>query len=142
MTSLISYTKQVPLNAGYYINVGSLISTFYSNAGTDDAPTISTNIYCRSSITSTFTNTAGQAILRDMGKTLVSAGRGFRKVQLRVSTGVLLNGGTDGVGGVDNAPTNYITGYIEIPFSTSGMGSGVPAGASGSYGVSPVARLG
>jgi hypothetical protein len=139
MTSLISYTKQVPLNAGYYINVGTLVSTFYSNAGTDDAPLISTNIYARSSITSTFLTTAGAAILRDMGKTLVSAGRGFRKVQLRVSTLTLLQGGTDAVGGVDTAPTNYITGYIEIPFSTSGTAGAAP-GVSG--GLSPVARLG
>lgn len=137
MTSLISYTKQVPLNAGYYINVGDIRQTFYANYGTDDLPRVSTNVYSQSSVTSTFMATGGQAILRDMGKTLVSAGRGFRKVQLRVSTGVLLTGGTDGVGGVDVAPTNYITGYIEIPFSTSGI-----AGGSGANVITPVARLG
>ena len=138
MTSLISYTKQVPLNAGYYINVADIRTTFYANYATDDAPLVSTNVYSRSSVTSTFMATSGSAILRDMGKTLVSAGRGFRKVQLRVSTGVLLAGGTDAVGGVDVAPTNYITGYIEIPFSTSGTGGGAVSGNS----CTPVARLG
>jgi hypothetical protein len=138
MTSLISYTKQVPLNAGYYINVGDVRQTFYANYGTDDAPLVSTNVYARSTAAiSTTLATSGQAVLRDMGKTLVSAGRGFRKVQLRVSTGVLLAGGTDAVGGVDVAPTNYITGYIEIPFSTSGI-----AGGSGANVLTPVARLG
>jgi len=50
-------------------------------------------------------------ILRDMGKSVVSAGRVFRKVQLLCSTV-----STGGVGGPAGAATNvdYLTGYIEL----------------------------
>jgi hypothetical protein len=128
MTSLQSGLKQIPANAGYYITVADARTTFYQNNNTDAAPLISANLYSRSSINSTIIATAG-GVFKDMGKTLLSSGRAFRKVQLVTSTPT-----TEGVGGVDVAPTNYITGYIELP-GTHGYSSG-----SGSY--TPVARLG
>ena len=132
MTSLTSHTKQIPANAGYYINVADCRESFYVNAGTDEAPRMSTNIYSQSSITSSFMNSAGQAVFKDMGKTLVSSSRVFRKVQLVVSTGFVVSGGSSGVGGVDVAPFNYLTGYIELPGQHG----------SGGLGGTPVARLG
>jgi putative flippase GtrA len=140
MSSLQSELKQIPANAGYYIKVGAITTaanttTFYANYGTDALPNISNNVYALSSVTSTFLVNAGSAVFRDMGKTLVSSSRAFRKVQLLTSTNSLVNGGTAGVGGVDAAPTNYITGYIELP----GTGGGALQG-SGSF--TPVARLG
>jgi hypothetical protein len=134
MSSLQSGLKQIPSNAGYYIPVADCRTTFYQNNGTDAAPQISSNVYGRSSITSTLINAAGAGVFRDMGKTLVSSSRAFRKVQLLTSTNSLVNGGTEGVGGVDTAPTNYITGYIELP------GTGGALQGSGSF--TPVARLG
>jgi hypothetical protein len=133
MTSLTSYTKQIPANAGYYINVADCRTSFYANTGSDEAPTMAANVYANSSITSTYMATAGNAIFKDMGKTLVSASRVFRKVQLVVNTGFVVSGGTSGVGGVDNSPVNYLTGYIELPGQ---HGSGSTTGAT------PVARLG
>lgn len=137
MTSLQSHIKQIPANAGYYINVGDCRATFYQNNGTDAAPLISSNVYAYSSlmgITSSIAN-AGQAVFRDMGKTLVSSSRVFRKVQLVVSTNSVVNGGTDGVGGpAAPAGAEYLTGYIELP-GTGGYTTG-----SGSF--TPVARLG
>jgi hypothetical protein len=62
-----------------------------------------------------------------MGKTLMSSGRTFRKVQLAISSVT-----TEGVGGIDSAPTNYLTGYIELP-GQHGISSGF---------FTPVARLG
>jgi hypothetical protein len=139
MTSLTSYTKQIPANAGYFIKVGTITSaanttTFYQNNGTDDLPLISANVYALSSVTSTLLTVNGSAVFKDMGKTLMSSGRTFRKVQLVVSTNSLMFGGTEGVGGVDNAPTNYLTGYIELP--------GQHGQTSGSGSFTPVARLG
>lgn len=145
MTSLLTSIKQVPANAGYYINVADIRATFYQNNGTDAAPLISSNVYARSTnaavvagntvtVISTLLATGGQAVLRDHGKTLVSSGRVFRKVQLMLSTNALVNGGTDGVAGLDNAPNNYITGYIELP--------GTNNGGSGSGSFTAVARLG
>ena len=145
MTSLTSYTKQIPANAGYYINIASLnngVPTFYANFGTDALPLISTNVYATSSITSTLVKTAGSAIFKDMGKTLTSSGRVFRKVQLMVSTGTLAALGSDGVGGADSAPTNYLTGFIELPgtHGAFGLGGGFVGGVF--QGPTPVARLG
>ena len=150
MTSLQTRLNQVPLNYGYYINLADTRNTFYQNNGTDGLPLISTNIYAfctirvapnsgtTSTILSTVLGTGGQAIFRDMGKTLTSAGRVFRKVQLMLSTQNVLFQGTDGVAGLDNAPTNYLTGYIELP--GQGTGTGAPVPISG--GITPVARLG
>jgi hypothetical protein len=141
MTSLQKAIKQIPANLGYYINVGDCRATYYQQNGTDDAPSLGTNVYAQSTINfgpatniCTLMATAGSVVFRDMGKTLLSSSRVFRKVQLLTSTNSLVNGGTAGVGGVDVAPTNYLTGYIELP-GTGGDQSGVVA-------VTPVARLG
>jgi hypothetical protein len=148
MTSLTSYTKQIPANAGYYINVASMatasgaaagVAKFLVNAGTDALPLLSTNLYATSSFASTLLATAGSAIFKDMGKTLTSSGRVFRKVQLVVSTGTLAAGGSDGVGGVDSAPFNYLTGYIELPGTHGAFGT--PGGSTANT-AAPVARLG
>lgn len=133
MTSLQTRLKQIPANDGFYITVGDARTSFYLNRGTDELPLISTNIYAQSTPTSSLVGAAGRGIFRDMGKTLLSAGRVFRKVQLMTSTNNVLLGGTDGVGGVDVAPFNYLTGYIELPGQGTGSGTGFPT---------PVARLG
>jgi len=138
MSSLQKNLKQIPANAGYYINVASLVpsqagATFYYNAGTDAVPLISTNAACFSGGTSTSMKIAGSAIFRDHGKSLLSSGRVFRKVQLMVSTPTT----TEGVSGgayVSGANPGYFTGYIELP------GTGGESSGSGSF--TPVARLG
>jgi hypothetical protein len=137
MTSLISQTKQIPANAGYYITVGSCLTSIYCNKGTDELPQISTMTGALGAAgVSTLVSAAG-AVLKDMGKTLVSSGRVFRKVQVVANTGADLESGTPlgtaGVGGVDVAPTAYITGFIELPGQH---------GSGGYYAPTPVARLG
>ena len=140
MSSLISHIKQIPANAGYYINVGDMRTKFFQNSGTDEVPVIEQNPYGVSTINtltgvslSTSMTNAGGVTFKDMGKTLVSSGRVFRKVQLVTDSGADIVTGTAGVGGVDTAPTAYITGYIELP-GQHGMG--------GYYAPTPVARLG
>lgn len=134
MTSLQTRIKQIPANDGYYVTVGDARNSFYVNTGTDELPNISTNIYSKSTVTSSLMQSGGSGVFRDMGKTLISSSRVFRKVQLMTSTGSVLVGGTSGVGGIDSAPFNYITGYIELP----GLGIVGNVGA----GFTPVARLG
>ncbi len=134
MTSLQTRIKQIPANDGYYIGIGAAVrDTFYVNIGTDSAPNISTNLWARSSNTSTILNTPG-CIFRDMGKTLISSSRVFRKVQLLVSSPL-----SEGVAGQPLSATNtsdYLTGYIELP-GTGGMSSG-----ASNFSYTPVARLG
>ena len=133
MTSLISVTKQTPANAGYYITISSCLTSIYCNTGTDEVPQISTMTGALGAAgVSTLVNAPG-AVLKDMGKTLVSSGRVFRKVQVVANTGADLVTGTAGVGGVDTAPTAYITGFIELPGQH---------GSGGYYRPTPVARLG
>lgn len=140
MTSLQSGLKQIPANAGYYIPVANCVSYFVQNNGTDAAPSFGQAVSSMSTAgkgVSSLITTAGAGVFRDHGKTLLSAGRVFRKVQLLISSNSLVNGGTDGVGGSAyevNTAAPYITGYIELP-GTGGLSSG-----SGSF--APVARLG
>ncbi len=65
-------------------------------------------------------NASGAGLLRDVGRTYLSGGRVFRKVQLVVpqSTGTV---STFGVGGVTgSAPVqDYLTGYIEVGFDAA-----------------------
>ena len=77
-------------------------------------------------------NGAGAGILKDLGKTVVSAGRTFRKVQLvvnnsnRFGTNFALS--TNGVAGVGtyqagtttSAVQDFLTGYIELGFEGTG----------------------
>lgn len=147
MTSLQTGLKQIPANAGYYITVATAQTTVYSNTGTDAAPTFNNGVFQSTVSVATVshlpaTELAAGVVFRDHGKTLVSASRVFRKVQLMVSTNSLVNGGSDGVGGAGYeaaaaSPTTltpYITGYIELP-GTGGYSTG-----TGSF--TPVARLG
>ena len=71
-------------------------------------------------------NGAGQGILKDLGRTVVSAGRTFRKVQLVVNSS--RSGGTNyalstnGVAGqINTTPIqDFLTGYIEFGFEGTG----------------------
>jgi hypothetical protein len=145
MTSILANTKQV--DGGYYINVGSLLGRIYNRteAATSNTGTLggsfSTATWVWSSPNMTNANwgalsttlaTAGQAILRDMGRTVVSSTRTFRKVQL-VRPG-LLAPSTFGVDGQPLSGEAYFTGYIEVGLG----GEGSVAGAS----LAPVARYG
>jgi hypothetical protein len=65
------------------------------------------------------------SVLRDMGKSVVSSGRLFRRVQLLVST--VSTGGVDGTAGNSYPATDFLTGYIELPSAAGGGGMALPA---------------
>ncbi len=142
MASVERRAKQVATNNAYYINVGDIRTKIFYNQGTDEAPLISTCYLLDrwSTNVSSQLATAGGAVLRDMGKNLVSSGRIFRKVQLLGQTGLtgLGNGGnfqsTGGVAGPAGASSpDYCTAYIELPGLQGAATGGLPT---------PVARLG
>jgi hypothetical protein len=64
---------------------------------------------------------AGAGILRDMGRTVVSSLRTFRKVQLVLagSNSTLSTFGVGGAAGTSNGQ-DYLTGYIELGFEGNG----------------------
>ena len=75
-----------------------------------------------SRFTSTISTLAAGGLLRDMGKTVVSAGRTFRKIQLMTST--VSTGGVNGVGTGGNPNVDYLTGYIELGSGFNSVGGG------------------
>jgi len=140
MASVLRSVKQTPVNGAFFVNLGDIRANVVQNIGASaEAPLLSsaTWVLSNSTVNSSLA-VAGRAFLRDMGVNLVSSGRTFRKVQLMVSTGVVYGGagtsaGTDGVGGSDVSPINYLTGYIELP--------GASSSTVGTL-CTPVARLG
>lgn len=140
MTSLLSGIKQNNADTGYYINVGSIAGRVLAYNATASGPAFSTATWCnsvgganggvQSALLSTLVN-PGQAVLKDMGKTVVSSLRTFRKVQLVVPASLAPStfGVTGLAGTVYPAGNDYLTGYIELGFE----GAGTPA---------PVAQFG
>ena len=130
--------RQVSMDNEYFINVGDLrnkifaiglgggigltagiqpvIATWAAGAATGGVGVLST--------LSTNLATAGATLLKDAGRTYVSAGRAFRKVQLVVPQGTVDHKAlsTFGVGGVAGSALpqqDFYTGYIEIGFEGS-----------------------
>jgi hypothetical protein len=142
MTSLLSGTKQNGNDIGYYINVGDLRGKIFqrtepaSNTGTAGG-TFSTASWCFSTTAlnaqpggfaafSTTLATAGQTILRDMGRTVVSSNRTFRKIQYVVPANLAPS--TFGVSGLASiSGETYLTGYIEVGFGDQSSGANLPA---------------
>ena len=136
MTSLQTSQKQHDNDAGYFITLGSLIG--YINARTEPSPagantgvnggTFSTAQWAFWGAGGTSTINASGKLLKDMGRTVVSSTRVFRKVQVVVPGNQLSSFGVSGPAGT-TPNADYFTGYIEMGLD----GSGTPA---------PVARFG
>ena len=154
MTSVMPHIKMIPSENSYFINVGALGNKIYNydpvNRTVGNA--FSTATWANSGNTgtaagggnaiSTVLGTPGSAILRDLGKTVVSSLRTFRKVQLVHSS--ITNGSSTGApvsNQLGNAATTsvlgeeYFTGYIEV------MGAAGITQANFNS-IAPVARLG
>lgn len=122
MTSLYgSKTRQVSTDAGFYIPLAPLIGAISAEPLVAGGP-LSTASWCTldSKFCSTV-STAGASLLKDMGKTLVSAGRTFRKIQVVRNSGTG-SASTFGVAGNSGTTPNedYLTGYIELGFEAQG----------------------
>lgn len=123
MSSIPSYIKQIPTDARNFVVISSLAYTTSAGSGIS-ALNEATNTLTAANWISTgagVSSVIAGGKLRDMGKTYVSSGRVFRKVQAIVQIPA-----TFGVGGKDeqSAPTSdYYTGYIELGWE----GFGVPA---------------
>ncbi len=108
--------KQVSMDNEFYIPIGNLTGLVFALNTTNN--TLSTASWANfGSRYLSSVNASGAGLLRDHGKTFLSGGRTFRKVQLVVpqSTGTV---STFGVGGVTgSAPVqDYLTGYIEVGY--------------------------
>ena len=89
---------------GSYLN-GSFDAAVWGSTGS--AP---------SKYTSTISTIGAGGVLRDLGKTVLSSGRVFRKIQLLVATVSTFGVGGTAPGATANA--DYLTGYIELHSAT------------------------
>ena len=105
-TAVLAFTAAGGAGGSY--QVGSFATAAWAQGGTTP-----------SRFTSTISSIAAGGVLRDMGKSVVSAGRVFRKVQLLTST--VSTGGVGGPVGAANPVVDYLTGYIELG---SGLANG------------------
>lgn len=143
MSSIPSFIKQIPTDARNFVPVSCLMNVIY---GLNEATaTLAPATWAQGTVTgaagalgpvgSRYASSiagAGAGKLKDMGKTYVSSGRTFRKVQLIVpgtvdgrATGAGVS--TFGVAGQSeaDAPTaDYLTGYIELGWE--GIGTAAP----------------
>jgi hypothetical protein len=102
--------------SGPTAGVQPVIATWAAGAATGGVGVLST--------LSTNLATAGATLLKDAGRTYVSAGRAFRKVQLVVPQGTgdhkaLSTFGVGGVAGSALPQQDFYTGYIEVGFEGS-----------------------
>ena len=122
-----SGARQVSPNTGYYITVGDCRGKIFAYNTTAGASTFSVAQWCQgvgaavttgmaaNSTTMALISSGGAGVLRDMGKTVVSASRTFRKVQLVMSSPV-----TFGVNGsASTTGEDYLSGYIELGFPSA-----------------------
>ena len=152
MTSVGPHFKTIPSESAYFINVGALgnkIMNYQPNTVgfstaqwcTSVAGNVANTTGGAGVSISSILGTAGSAILKDLGKTVVSSLRTFRKVQLvtsSISSGVTIGAPVSSQNASGSTPVvgeEYFTGYIELP-GQNGTGN-----ASGGA-IAPVARLG
>ena len=142
MTSVGPHIKTIPSENAYFINVADMRNKVYNYNPASATPAFSTAQWASTSGlsgVSTLLATAGSAILKDLGKTVVSSLRTFRKVQLvvsSISSGVTIGAAVasqTGSGSVPATGEEYYTGYIELPGQ---------AGAMSPASIAPVARVG
>lgn len=127
MSSVPSYIKQIPTDARNFVPVSSLAYAGGINALNEATGVLTTAAWAgrggpgQGSVYTSSINGPGAGKLRDMGRTFVSSGRVFRKVQLIPAN----SGASYGVQGASGTTPNsdYLTGYIELGWE----GNGTPA---------------
>ena len=135
MSSVPSRTRQVSNDTGYFIALASVANQIYSTPDTSSvvAPWASTALSSVNfgslgtgalSTVINRTQTVG-TLYKDMGKTVVSSGVHFRKIQLVLPQGTLpaalANAGTTSTFGVGGSASlsgmpDFLTGYVRLGF--------------------------
>ena len=121
MSSLLTNSRQVSSDVGRFVPLASLIGKIYAYNTAAPAFTAAVWAAAGSPYTSSISS-VGAGVLLDMGKTVVSASRTFRKVQL-----VAPSVSTFGVAGsaATSPVEDYLTGYIELGFNGVGTAAQV-----------------
>jgi len=121
MTSLLTSVKTTLSDTEYFIGITALTGQVYGLNPTSNTFSTASWAFGGPGLPVSTINKAG-AILKDMGKTVVSSLRTFRKVQLMIPGASTVS--TFGVAGRSAAlGDDFLTGYIEMGFE----GNGTPA---------------
>ena len=120
MTSVLASLKQVPTQGGNFVTLDTNTSV---KSYVADANGVTGSFAAHPTITTL----PAFALLRDEGRTIVSSGLSFRKVQLVSSMGAAgtygyPNAGVGGAVPTGTDATGYFTGYIQL-----GVGGGAGA---------------
>jgi hypothetical protein len=129
MTSLQSGFRQISNDSGYFISVSSCVGLVYTTPLGPPTPWASTG-QVPAGLSSVFStvNRVG-TMWKDMGKSIVSSGSYFRKVQLVVpqqdaagfvSTGTASTFGVAGGAGNTALGPDFFTGYVKLGFDGYG----------------------
>ena len=121
MSSVSAQFRTVSMDNEFYIPVGNMTGLVFALNTTPGAQTFTSTSWC--TVGSRYLSslvTAGAGLLRDVGRTYISAGRTFRKVQLVVpqSTGTVSTFGVNGKTGT-NPVEDFLTGYVEVGFDAA-----------------------
>jgi hypothetical protein len=123
---------------GYYLIVSSVVNQFLTltpGSGSGGAATVGTfAAYTYNSAKDESTILGANRVIKDMGKTVVSAGRTFRKFQA-VAAASLSTGGVYGSNATTTSP-GYLTGYLEL----NAGGAAPPAAPGSNVGPALIAR--
>ncbi len=153
MTSVLRFMKQTPVDTQYFVATRNSVNL---NLFTPDAAASTTSYVSGAaagqftlsnvSVTSPFQtdssgSISGLSLFRDMGKTIISSGRMFRRVQLlrldgdgstgwtsTTATPGVWEAGVEGVQGVYNATATTDTNYGVYYFETGARGLGIAQG--------------
>lgn len=101
----------------FYLPIGDCSAKIFALNTTTSALTVAS--WASGAYTNSV-NAAGAGLLKDVGKTYVSGGRTFRKVQLVIPQGTKLTSTFGVAGGSGTTPlSDYLTGYIELGFDAA-----------------------
>jgi hypothetical protein len=152
MSSVLRFMKQTPVDTQYFVaarpNIG--LNVFTPDVAASTTSYVSgaaagsfayTQIAVTSPFASDISGMSGLSIFRDMGKTVISSGRMFRRVQLlnldgngstgwtsTTSTPGVWEAGVEGVQGVYNATATTDSNYGVYYFETGARGLGIAQG--------------
>ena len=133
MTSLQTSIRQGDGPEGYFIPVASCINKVYAYNATAGNIPFSSAVWAGAGSAAASRNAssllAGGGLLRDLGKTIISSGRTFRKVQLVTSS--FSTFGVAGSAGTSGYVEDYLTGYIEMGFEGPVPGNLTPVAKYG-----------
>jgi len=135
MTSLQTGMRQISNDSGYFISLSSCVGVIFTTPLGDVPPWAAVAPLAGFSSVVSSVHRAN-TLFKDMGKSIISSGGYFRKVQLvvpqqaaagLVSTGTASTFGVAGSGGAANG--DFFTGYIKLGFE--GQGPNAPVAQFG-----------